>query len=267
MEVNNTIYESSGHAWWDEKAGFELSSLRYCVNPVRYRYFRNQLQDIALPGKAVLDIGCGGGFLSEQFVADGFDVTGIDPAANSIAAARKHAAQSGLPIQYRVGRGEALPFPDGAFDIVVCCDVLEHVDCVSEVVREVSRTLKPGGVFLYDTINRTMKSKILLIKVCQDWGLAGFSECAHVWEKFIRPDEMTTLMSANGLTPGGMKGFVPGKNPLSVVCTLLKIRRGLVCGPALAEALPMRETDDLGVSYMGWAVKAKHIMGAGAGSR
>jgi len=74
-------------------AGFEISSLRYCINPVRYGYFKARLRELSLPGKSVLDIGCGGGFLAEEFARDGFDVSGIDPAGNSVRAARAHAAE------------------------------------------------------------------------------------------------------------------------------------------------------------------------------
>jgi len=97
------------------------------------------------------------------FAADGFQVTGLDPAASSSRAARRHAAETGLQIRYEVGRGKSLPFGDIDFDIVCCCDVLEHVDDVGQVLREAARTLKPGGLFLYDTVNRTFLSKLVLI--------------------------------------------------------------------------------------------------------
>ena len=130
MEVNNEIYETLGHLWWSEDAGFELTSLRFCMNPVRYGYFQRILGELAIAGRAVLDIGCGGGYLAEAFAADGFQVTGLDPAVNSIRTAQRHAAETGLQIRYEVGRGESLPFADETFDIVCCCDVLEHVDDV-----------------------------------------------------------------------------------------------------------------------------------------
>lgn len=209
-------------------------------------------------GRAVLDIGCGGGYLSEAFAADGFQVTGLDPAVNSIAAARRHAAETGLQIRYEVGRGESLPFGDETFDIVCCCDVLEHVDDLSQVLRESARTLKPGGLFLYDTVNRTLRSKLVLIKVWQDWNLVGFgAPNIHVWEKFLQPAELMQLLRAVGLTPGGVRGITAAKRPAALLYGLWKIRRSGIRGPAVADIFSLRETSDLGVSYMGWARRAR----------
>jgi len=256
MEVNNAIYENLGHTWWDSDAGFEVSSLRYCLNPLRYSFFKRNLHQIPLTGNTMLDIGCGGGFLAEEFAKDGYEVTGIDPAVNSIQAARQHAAQCNLPIHYHVGRGESLPFPDFKFDVVACCDVLEHVDDVNRVIAEAARTLKRGGVFLFDTVNRTLKSRIVLIKVWQDWGLAGFSEPnVHVWERFIKPVELGAILRLNGLEPGEMKGISPKKHPAALIMALLRIRAGRMRGRAIAEAFAMRETNDLDVSYMGLATR------------
>jgi 2-polyprenyl-6-hydroxyphenyl methylase/3-demethylubiquinone-9 3-methyltransferase len=254
MEVNNAMYETLGHLWWSDEAGFELTSLRYCMNPVRYGYFRRILGRLRIHGGAVLDVGCGGGYLAEAFAKDGFQVTGLDPAARSIGAARRHAGEAGLEIQYEVGRGEALPFPDGAFDVVCCCDVLEHVDDAGCVLREAARALKPGGVFFYDTVNRTRLSKLVLIKAWQEWNLGGFAQPnAHVWEKFLKPGEVAELLGAAGLKPQEVRGITGAKNPAALLYGLWKIRTGRIRGAAVATAFAMRETDNLAVSYMGWA--------------
>ena len=94
MPVNNELYQTHGHDWWSEDASFAISSLRYCMNPVRYGYFKRRLQQLDLPGKTLLDVGCGGGFLAEEFARDGFTITGIDPATRSLEAARKHAVEN-----------------------------------------------------------------------------------------------------------------------------------------------------------------------------
>lgn len=256
MQVNNAIYEEFGHMWWDYAAGFEITSLRFCMNPVRYGYFRRQFQTQSIPGRTVLDVGCGGGFLAEEFAKDGYDVTGIDPAANSIACAAEHAARTGLPIRYRVGRGESLPFANGSFDMVACCDVLEHVDEPAQVIHEISRILTPGGLFLYDTVNRTLRSKVVLIKLLQDWRLAGTSwPNAHVWGKFIKPDELIAMMRSAGFAPGPIRGITSAKHPLLLLYSLWRIRTGQIPADAVGTAFPMCETDDTGVSYMGWARK------------
>lgn len=256
-KVNNEIYEEHGDTWWDEDAEFGFSSLRYCVNPVRYGYFKKVLPQLRISGKTVLDVGCGGGFLAEEFAKDGFRVTGVDPSAKSIEAARKHAAANGLDIRYEVGRGEDMPFPDGSFDLIACCDVLEHVDDLQKVVREVSRLLKPGGMFFYDTVNRTWFSKLALIKIWQDWPLTRCCrENTHVWEKFIKPAELIAIMQACGLVPREMKGIAPKRrNLLALLRRLRAIKTGKMRNEEMSTALQLTETDGLLLSYMGYAVK------------
>jgi len=257
VKIDNEIYELHGDTWWDEDAEFGFSSLRYVVNPVRYGYFRKLLQRLPIPGETVLDVGCGGGFLAEEFARDGYRVTGIDPSPRSISAARKHASESSLDIRYEVGHGEDIPFPDGSFDIVACCDVLEHVDDLSKVIREVSRLLKPGGVFFYDTVNRTWFSKLALIKVWQEWPLTRcVRQNVHVWEKFIKPDELIALMRGRGLVHGEMKGIAPErKNLIALLRALRAIKTGKMRNEEMATRLRLTECDDLKLSYMGYAVR------------
>jgi len=256
MRINNDIYQTYGHDWWSEDAAFDISSLRYCMNPVRYGYFKRRLRELNLPGRTVLDVGCGGGFLAEEFAKDGFAVTGIDPASRSIDAARKHAADNNLEIDYRVGKGEALPFPDGSFDIVACCDVLEHVEDLSLVIGEVSRTLKAGGIFCYDTVNRTWLSKVALIKISQDWDFTSWSEPnVHVWEKFIRPPELIAVMDRFGLANQELRGISSSKNPLALLANLRALKKGRLSTRELVAAFALSESEDLRVSYMGYAIR------------
>jgi 2-polyprenyl-6-hydroxyphenyl methylase / 3-demethylubiquinone-9 3-methyltransferase len=257
MPINNQLYETYGDGWWAEDAGFDFSSLRYCVNPVRYGYFKRTLRHRHPSGKTVLDVGCGGGFLAEEFARDGFKVTGIDPASRSVEAARKHAAENNLAIDYRVGRGEAIPFPDSSFDVIACCDVLEHVDDLNQVIHEVARTMKPGGLFLYDTVNRTWLSKLVLIKIWQDWALTRcLPPNAHVWEKFIRPTELIAVMNDCNLANQEMKGIsARRKNPFAVLWNLRAIRTGRIGGEKVAAAFELCESEDLSISYMGYALR------------
>jgi 2-polyprenyl-6-hydroxyphenyl methylase / 3-demethylubiquinone-9 3-methyltransferase len=260
MQVNNEIYQTYGHDWWSEDAPFEISSLRYCMNPVRYGYFKRKLQQLNLPGKTVLDVGCGGGFLAEEFARDGFAVTGIDPATRSIEAARQHAADNNLTIDYRAGRGEALPFPDGSFDIVTCCDVLEHVDDFSLVISEVARTLKAGGVFCYDTVNRTWFSNIAVIKISQDWEFTRWTQPnTHVWEKFIKPAELIAVMNLCGLANQELTGISSRKNPLALLAVLRALRTGRLSNREIAAAFALGESNDLKISYMGYALKSSSV--------
>lgn len=257
MPINNEIYQTHGHAWWSEDASFEISSLRYCMNPVRYGYFKRKLQLLNLPGKKVLDVGCGGGFLAEEFARDGFAVTGIDPATHSLEAARQHAADNNLEIDYRAGKGESLPFPDASFDIVACCDVLEHVDDFSAVVSEVARTLKPDGVFCYDTVNRTWLSHIAVIKISQDWSFTRWLQPnTHVWDKFIKPAELIAVMDRYGLTNQDLAGISSKKNPLAMLASLRALKTGKLSNREIASALALHETRDMRISYMGYARKS-----------
>jgi len=260
MPVNNELYQTHGHDWWSEDASFAISSLRYCVNPVRYGYFKRRLQQLHLPGKTLLDVGCGGGFLAEEFARDGFTVTGIDPATRSLEAARKHAFENNLEIEYRAGRGEALPFPDNSFDIVACCDMLEHVDDFRVVISEAARTLKAGGVFCYDTINRTWLSNVAVIKLSQDWAFTKWlPPDSHVWEKFIKPVELVAVMNRCGLANQELKGISSRKRPLAMVAKLRALKRGKLSNREVAAAFALYETEDLRISYMGYAIKSSSV--------
>jgi 2-polyprenyl-6-hydroxyphenyl methylase / 3-demethylubiquinone-9 3-methyltransferase len=147
MPVDITVYDRMADSWWEE-GGF-LHALA-ALNPARFGYMRRVLLAelrLAPAGLPVLDIGCGGGLLAEEFARLGCAVMGVDPSEESLAAARTHAASQGLAIGYQCARGEALPFADESFDIVYCCDVLEHVNAWRQVIAETARVLRPGGLF------------------------------------------------------------------------------------------------------------------------
>ena len=262
--VDNDLYRRLGHAWWDDDAG-PYSTIRYFINPPRAQYFARILQQQGLPGNngaTIVDVGCGGGLLAEEFARMGLRVTGIDPAPQSIETARSHAAAAGLDIDYRVGCGEALPFVDGAFDAVACCDVLEHVDEPAAVIAEMARVLKPGGLLLYDTVNRTLRSWFAVIKLMQDWPSttifdAGVPVQAHVWDKFLKPAEVAALLRRHALDPREQRGIATSRNPLACWLGLRQRAKGLLTFQELGKKLDFRESDDLSVSYMGFAVKAR----------
>ena len=170
MAVDNGIFDRYADTWWVEEG--TLHALKTSLNPGRFGYFRRMLTErlgLTGIGATVLDVGCGGGFLAEEFARLGCRVTGIDPSWRSLEVAHLHAQREGLDITYRWGRAERLPAADDAYDIVVCCDVLEHVDDPAAAVAELVRVLRPGGVLFFDTINRTAASKLLVIKLMQEW--------------------------------------------------------------------------------------------------
>src|SRR5438876_42708 len=134
MPVDNQLYDRLAAEWWDER-GF-LHALA-ALNPARFGYMRRVLtEDLHLEptGLQVLDVGCGGGLLAEEFARLGCAVSGVDPSAESLSVARTHATAEGLQIRYESGSGESLPFPSDTFDVVYCCDVLEHVNDVGQVI-------------------------------------------------------------------------------------------------------------------------------------
>src|SRR4051795_9916918 len=155
IPLDNEMYDRLSHTWWEDD-GF-LNVLKSALNPSRVGYVRRILtEDLGHDPKRlrILDVGCGGGLLAEEFARLGCAVTGVDPSTDSVEAARAHAREGGLDIDYREATGDALPFADGEFPAAYCCDVLEHVDDVGRTVAEIARVLEPGGVFLYDTVNR-----------------------------------------------------------------------------------------------------------------
>lgn len=257
-QVNNDMYRRMGHAWWADDVG-EFSTIRFWVNPVRFGYFERVLnRDRALERgrRKLLDVGCGGGLLAEEFARIGFDVTGIDPAPETVQTARTHASVSGLSIEYETGSGEHLPFPEGVFDYVTCCDVLEHVDNVDRVIAEIARVLKPGGLFFYDTINRTFISKLVMIKVMQEWPSTAFvsEPNVHVWERFIKPAELVGLLDRHGLDQREMRGISPQRlNPIRLLLDLHRRAQGKISFMELGRRLALQETGNLGASYMGYA--------------
>jgi 2-polyprenyl-6-hydroxyphenyl methylase/3-demethylubiquinone-9 3-methyltransferase len=256
--IDNAIYDRVHATWWDED-GF-MALLRTSVNPPRFDYFRKVLLDrIGLDPASVrlLDVGCGGGLLSERFASIGCTVTGIDLSVASLTTARAHAEKSGLAIDYLEGGAESLPFDAAQFDVVCCCDVLEHIDDVDVVVREISRVLKPGGVFFFDTINRTFRSKLVAIKLAQDWRLTRLiPRDVHVWEKFIRPRELSVALEQHGLSKCEFTGLSPAFRPVAVIGGLLRKKLGKINFAELGSRLKLQQSNDQSVSYMGFAVRS-----------
>lgn len=203
MRNDLTIYDKVADRWWSDDIRW-VRTLKNLV-PGRLRWFDRHID---WQGKQVLDLGCAGGFMAEAMAARGARVTGIDPAAEAIAAARAHADASGLPIRYDVGVGEALPYPDAQFDAVVCVDVLEHVADLPRVLSEVARTLRPGGMFLFDTINRNALARLATITIAEDV-LRLLPRGTHDPAMFIKPAELRRAMQNAGLVPGPICGLGP----------------------------------------------------------
>lgn len=203
-ERNNLkLYDDVARQWWSDDVRW-IRTLKNMV-PGRLGYFDRL---VTWGGKDVLDLGCAGGFMAEALDSRGAQVTGIDPAADAIEAARAHAQQTDKDIRYDVGVGEDLPYDNARFDAVVCVDVLEHVQDVQKVAHEVARVLKPGGVLCFDTINRNPIARLATITVAEDI-LGLLPKGTHDPDMFIKPAELTSALSAAGLQPGPVTGLGP----------------------------------------------------------
>ena len=233
MRNDLTIYDKVADRWWSN----DIRWVRTLKNLVPGRLARFDRQ-IDWQGKAVLDLGCAGGFMAEAMAQCGAQVTGIDPAADAIDAARAHARAGGLRIGYDVGFGEALPYDNASFDAVVCVDVLEHVGDLHKVMAEVARTLRPGGMFLFDTINRNPLARLATITIAEDV-LRLLPRGTHDPAMFIKPRELRAAMQGAGLVPGAVTGLGPrginrrfdltfGPLPLTSILYM-----GTACKPAI----------------------------------
>ncbi|MFU8823497.1 bifunctional 2-polyprenyl-6-hydroxyphenol methylase/3-demethylubiquinol 3-O-methyltransferase UbiG [Yoonia sp.] len=203
MRNDLTIYDTYADKWWSDDIRW-VRTLKNLV-PGRLKHF-DRLID--WQGKDVLDLGCAGGFMAEAMAKRGANVTGIDPASDAISAARQHAKAEGLRIGYDVGVGEALPYDNASFDAVVCVDVLEHVTDLQKVLQEVARCLRPGGLFLFDTINRNPIARLATITVAEGI-LRLLPRGTHDPAMFIKPRELRSAMQVAGLEPGRFTGLGP----------------------------------------------------------
>jgi 2-polyprenyl-6-hydroxyphenyl methylase/3-demethylubiquinone-9 3-methyltransferase len=210
-------FERMAARWWD--ANGPMRAL-HKLNPIRLAYLRDAAcrtfardprAPYPLAGLAVLDVGCGGGILSEPLARLGATVTGLDPAAGNIAVAKLHAERAGLTIDYRGETVEAVAARGERFDLVLAMEVVEHVTDVEIFVEACSRALKPGGVLGLSTINRTMRAFALAI-VGAEYVLGWLPRGTHEWDKFVTPDELEAAVERAGLAVSDVTGVV--YNPL-----------------------------------------------------
>ena len=206
-------FEAMAAEWWDPNGKFKPLHM---LNPCRLGYITDQIaaefgRDLTQPrpfaGLRLLDIGCGGGLLSEPMARLGADVVGADPAARNIPVARLHAEQEGLAIDYRTTSAEVLAEAGERFDVVLNMEVIEHVPDPAAFLATSHALLKPGGLLICSTINRNAKSFAMAI-VGAEWVMRWLPRGTHEWKKFITPDELQSMQRAAGLEPVDRKGFV-----------------------------------------------------------
>ena len=211
-------FEAMAAEWWDPNGKFKPLHM---LNPCRLDYITAQIaaefeRDLSAPrpfeGVRILDIGCGGGLLSEPMARLGADVVGADAAARNIPVARVHAEAQGLEIDYRHTTAESLVAEGEAFDAVLNMEVVEHVSDPQAYLTACHDLLKPGGLMTCSTINRNPKSFAMAI-VGAEYIMRWLPKGTHEWSKFITPDELYELLRNAGLDPVDRKGFV--FNPVS----------------------------------------------------
>ncbi len=211
-------FDRMAETWWDERG--PMAPL-HKFNPVRLAYIRDQAaahfsrdpkQAGCLSGLRILDIGCGGGILSEPLARLGASMVGADPAEMNIEIAGKHAQQEDLSIDYRATTAEALADAGERFDIVLAMEVVEHVTDVDLFVRRCGEMVKPDGMMVAATLNRTMKSFALAI-VGAEYILRWLPRGTHRGDKFVTPDELETAMSHADLRVVDERGVI--YNPFS----------------------------------------------------
>ena len=210
-------FEAMAAEWWDPAGKFKplhmLNPCRldYVIGQVAAEFERDPKGALPFAGLRLLDIGCGGGLLSEPMARLGASVVGADAAARNIPVAALHAAQSGLAIDYRHSTAEALAEAGETFDVVLNMEVIEHVPDPAAYLAACRALLRPGGLMICSTLNRNLKSYAMAI-IGAEHVMRWLPKGTHDWRKFLTPDELYDLLRGAGLEPVDRKGFV--FNPL-----------------------------------------------------
>jgi 2-polyprenyl-6-hydroxyphenyl methylase/3-demethylubiquinone-9 3-methyltransferase len=200
-------FAALAHHWWDKNSEFKPL---HEINPLRLNYIDKL---VGLQDKRVLDVGCGGGILSESIGQKGAEVTGIDLGEKALKVAQLHQLESGVQVHYRLVSAEdlAVEMPE-SFDVVTCMEMLEHVPDPAAIVRACATLVKPGGAVFFSTINRNPKAYILAV-IGAEYVLNLLPRGTHDYEKFIKPSELSSWGREAGLSVVGIKGM--SYNPLT----------------------------------------------------
>jgi 2-polyprenyl-6-hydroxyphenyl methylase/3-demethylubiquinone-9 3-methyltransferase len=210
-------FERIAQTWWDPKGPMRIL---HKFNPVRLAYIRDEAcrrfgrdprSAQSFAGLRILDVGCGGGVLSEPLARLGASVTGLDPAPTNIEVARRHAERAGVVVDYRGETVEAVAARGETFDIVLAMEVVEHVADVQAFITACTRAVKPGGFLAMATLNRTLRSFALAI-VGAEYVLGWLPKGTHQWERFVTPEELTLAIEAAGFSVVDQQGVI--YNPL-----------------------------------------------------
>jgi len=234
---------------WHEAGVFD--ALGVLLDPVRLPYIVGAVRAELGPGlHRTLDLGTGGGSLAEGLASAGLSVVGLDPSLPPSA----RALHNGMGA-FVGGYGEQLPFADGAFDVVVCMEVLEHVENAAAVVAEAGRVLRPGGVFVFSGPNRTVINRLGLVFIAQDV-LGLIPRGTHDWARLLRPEDMRRLLRASSIEPvhtAGV-GLRLRNTPVAVLAGLGLLTRHLTY-PEAARRIDLETTRRQSVAYQGYGIR------------
>ena len=205
-------FSDLAHRWWDPSSEFRPL---HEINPLRLGWIESRTQ---LAGKKIIDIGCGGGILSESMARKGAQVTGIDLSDKALKVADLHGLETGVQVRYQKVSAEAMAAREpGAFDIVTCMEMLEHVPDPAAIVRACAQLVKPGGLVFFSTINRNPKSYLFAV-VGAEYILRLLPRGTHDFAKFIRPAELGQFIRTAGMSVDTVRGMT--YNPLTKVYSL-----------------------------------------------
>jgi 2-polyprenyl-6-hydroxyphenyl methylase/3-demethylubiquinone-9 3-methyltransferase len=240
--INNEFYETLRDQWYT--ADDHPIALLRAENRLRAPWVEKEIRQRLGDEAKVLDIGCGGGFLSNHLAKSGFQVTGIDLSQESLAIAKKYDETGNA--HYLQANGYQLPFEAASFDVTCAMDILEHVEEPLRLIQEASRVLRPGGLFFFHTFNRNLLSRLIVIYGV-DWFVKNAPKNMHVYPLFIKPAELTSLCGQASLQVLAFHGFAP--NPFSFsFWQLLWSRR-------VPKDFKFSFTNNLTTGYCGLAIK------------
>lgn len=205
-------FSQLAHRWWDPESEFKPL---HQINPLRLDWIDSHA---IIAGKKVLDIGCGGGILSESMAVKGAEVTGIDLSSNALAVARLHLMESGNSVEYLEVSAEQLAEQSPAsFDVVSCMEMLEHVPNPASTIAACAALVKPGGHVFFSTINRNLKAYLLAV-IGAEYVLKMLPKGTHDYAKFIKPSELTRWSKSVRLEPSELIGL--SYNPITQIYSL-----------------------------------------------
>ena len=195
------------HKWWDPTSEFKPL---HEINPLRLNFIKSSVN---IKGKKILDVGCGGGILSESLANEGADVTGIDQGDRVIKIAKLHAKESGIKVKYKhINIEDFYKNTDERFDVITCLEMLEHVPDPNSIINTCSKLLMPGGKIYFSTINKNLKAFLFAI-IGAEYILNLLPKGTHEYKKFIKPSQLQTWASSNGLSFDSIIGMT--YNPIT----------------------------------------------------